>query len=182
MNIIEKAFQFALTKHEGQYRKGTNIPYITHPFAVSMILQHHNYSDNVVAAGLLHDILEDTDATEDDLLKLFNASVLELVKAASETDKSLSWEERKQATINELPLKTRNQLAVIVADKLHNVRSIQHDINQFGDVVWDRFNRPKQDQAWYYENFVNTLNELLEKPPLVERLDLAVEKLFSETK
>ena len=57
MNIIEKAFQFALQKHEGQYRKGTDIPYISHPFAVAMILKHYRYSDEVIAAGLLHDTL-----------------------------------------------------------------------------------------------------------------------------
>ncbi|MFS0576805.1 HD domain-containing protein [Sporosarcina sp. 179-K 3D1 HS] len=94
MNIIERAFQFALQKHEGQYCKGTDIPYITHPFAVAMILKHHRCRDEVVAAGLLHDTLEDTDTTELELLKLFGSDVLELVQAASESDKSLPWEHR----------------------------------------------------------------------------------------
>ena len=123
MNIVEKAFQFALKKHEGQVRKGTNIPYITHPFAVAMILKHHNYSDEVVAAGLLHDVLEDTTATVAEL-RVFGSTVLELVQGASEADTSLSWEERKQARFRSY-LKSAEQLAA-AADKLHNIRSFNH--------------------------------------------------------
>ena len=70
-----------MEKHDGQYRKGTKIPYITHPFAVAMILKHHRYSDEVVAAGLLHDTLEDTDTTEQEILN-FSPYVLDLVRAA----------------------------------------------------------------------------------------------------
>lgn len=181
LNTIEKAFQFALTKHVGQYRKGTDIPYITHPFAVSMILKHHQYSDDVVAAGLLHDTLEDTETTEEELRDLFGENVHGLVQAASEKDKTLSWEERKRHTINELALKSTDQLAVIIADKLHNLRSIQEDINTIGEAVWDRFNRGKRQQSWYYMSIVNALKPVMKEMRLARILDAEVKRLFIGT-
>lgn len=180
MNIVESAFQFALKKHEGQVRKGTNISYITHPFAVSMILKHHNYSDDVVAAGLLHDVLEDTHTTVAELRK-FGSIVVELVQGASEADTSLPWEERKKRTISELPQKSAEQLAVIVADKLHNIRSIQSDMDDIGDEVWGRFNRDKNQQSWYYMSIVNALAPFRKEIQLVRILDAEVKRLFIGT-
>lgn len=147
-NQVEKAFQFALKKHEGQFRKGTDTPYITHPFAVAMLLKEYRYSDEVIAAGLLHDTLEDTETTEQELRQHFGVEVLELVLAASESTKHLAWELRKLQTIEELPRKSKEQLGVIIADKLHNIRSIQADCDEVGERVWDRFNRGKREQSW----------------------------------
>ena len=181
LNTIEKAFQFAFSKHDGQFRKGTDIPYITHPFAVSMILKHHQYSDDVVAAGLLHDTLEDTETTEEELQDLFGENVLGLVQAASEEDKTLSWEERKLHTIKELSMKSTDQLAVIVADKLHNLRSIQEDIDTIGATVWYRFNRGKREQSWYYMSIVNALRPVMKEMRLARILDVEVKRLFIGT-
>lgn len=178
MNTIEKAFQFALSKHRGQFRKGTDIPYITHPFAVSMLLKHHQYSDDIVAAGLLHDTLEDTDTTENELQSQFGDKVLDLVLAASEQDKTLSWEERKRHTIKELGRKNTDQLAVIVADKLHNLRSIQEDVDCVGDAVWSRFNRGKREQSWYYMSIVNALKPVMKDMRLARILEVEVKRLF----
>ncbi|MCG7344811.1 HD domain-containing protein [Sporosarcina sp. ACRSL] len=180
INIIEQAFQFALEKHDGQYRKGTKIPYITHPFAVAMILKHYRYSDEVVAAGLLHDTLEDTDATEQDLLK-FGPFILDLVRAASELDKSLPWEERKRRTIEELKEKSPDQLAVIVADKLHNIRSVQTDLDEVGEVVWERFNRGKREQSWYYMSLLNAIESRRKEVPIIRKLDAEVRRIFIGT-
>lgn len=180
MNLIERAFHFALEKHKGQYRKGTEIPYITHPFGVAMILKKHRYSDEVVAAGLLHDTLEDTDATEQELME-FSPYVLELVKAASETDKSLPWEQRKLHTIAELSKRSSDQLAVIVADKLHNIRSIQSDIDVAGEEVWTRFNRGKRAQSWYYMSIINALEPFKKEVPFIRLLDVEVKRIFIGT-
>lgn len=181
VNQIEKAFQFALHKHEGQYRKGSKVPYITHPFAVSMILKHHQFSDEIVAAGLLHDTLEDTNTTKAELIEKFGEKVFDLVNAASENDTSLSWEARKQLTIKELPLKTTNELAVIVADKLHNIRSIQEDQNTIGDEIWARFNRSKRSQSWYYMSIVNALEKHASNMRIIRILAAEVKRLFIGT-
>lgn len=181
LNIIEKAFQFALTKHEGQFRRGTDIPYITHPFSVGMILKHHQYSDKVVAAGILHDTLEDTETTEKELLEDFGKEVLELIQAASEEDKTLSWKKRKRQMTDELSLKTQDQLAIIVANKLHNIRSIQDDVALIGETIWEKFNRGKRGQSWYYMSIVNTLNHVAKEMELIHILDAEVKRLFVGT-
>lgn len=177
-NMIEKAIEFAAVKHEGQVRKGTNIPYIVHPFAVALLLQKENQRDEVIAAGVLHDTLEDTDTTKEELLKQFGEEVLWLVMGATEPDKSLSWEERKLHTIEQLHLRSNEEVALIVADKLHNLRSIQQDVTEKGEEVWSRFNRGKRDQSWYYMGIVQALVDRKKEIPLVRQLEKEVCRLF----
>ena len=91
MNIIEKAINFAAKAHVGQTRKWTDIPYISHPFAVGMISEQFKCSAEVIAAGILHDTLENIFVTIEELSKHFGDKVTKLVEAASEPDKSLPW-------------------------------------------------------------------------------------------
>ena len=181
MKIIDKAIRFAAIKHEGQNRKGTDIPYITHPFAVGMILQQAGYKEEVIVAGILHDTLEDTETTENELLSEFGQHIVDLVKAATEEDKSLSWEERKQHAIDDLALKSPEQIAVIVADKLHNIRSIQSDVDSDGESVWTRFNRGKREQSWYYMSIINELTPYKREVLLIRKLEAEVKQLFIGT-
>ncbi|WKA60499.1 HD domain-containing protein [Planococcus shenhongbingii] len=183
-NLIEKAIQFAAVKHAGQLRKGTDIPYISHPFAVGMMLQKAGESDEVVAAGILHDTLEDTATTEEEVKVVFGEIVLELIKSASEPDKTLPWEDRKRHTISKLASLSRNELAIITADKLHNLRSIRMDLEDLGEGVWDRFNRGKQQQAWYYLGIAEALAEALAdrrtELPLLEELEKEIKHVFPD--
>ena len=87
MDKIETAMIFAAKAHKNQTRKGTDIPYITHPFAVGMLLQKEKCSEEVIAAGILHDTLEDTETTFKDLTEAFGVHVANLVLAASEKDR-----------------------------------------------------------------------------------------------
>jgi len=178
MNIVEKAIIFAAEAHKHQTRKGTEIPYITHPFAVGMMLQGAGCSEEVVAAGILHDTLEDTEATYDSLVKEFGGGVADLVVAASENDKSLSWEERKQHTIDGLKDASMEELQVIVADKLHNLRSIRADLEEHGDMIWGRFNRGKEKQHWYYASIVKALAPRKDGFKLIGELEKEVREVF----
>ncbi len=178
MNLLEKAIVFAAEAHKHQTRKGTEIPYITHPFAVGMMLQGAGCSEEVVAAGILHDTLEDTEATYEGLVKEFGVRVADLVVEASENDKSLSWEERKQHTIDGLKGATIDELQVIVADKLHNLRSIRTDLNINGDMIWQRFNRGKEKQQWYYASIVKALAPRKEDFKLISELEKEVKLVF----
>ncbi len=81
-NLINRALKTAAKYHDGQTRKGTDVPYITHPIEVSRILQKHGMNEDVIAAGLLHDILEDTEMTEDELKEKFGTRILKLVKGS----------------------------------------------------------------------------------------------------
>jgi len=151
------AIEFAARAHRGQMRKGTDTPYISHPYAVGMILQAAKCSEEVVIAGLLHDTLEDTDTTEAQLLELFGDKVLGLVLGASEPDKSQSWENRKQHTLDYLKTAPADLRQLACADKLHNLRSIVRDVEAVGDEAWNRFNRGYADQKWYYTELVESL-------------------------
>jgi len=177
-NMIEKAMQFAAFKHDGHYRKESKIPYITHPVGVAMILQKIKAPEEVVAAGILHDTLEDTDTTADELLANFGEKVLRLVLAATEPDKSLSWEERKQHTIVSIASMTADEISLFTADKLHNIRSIQADLNEKGESVWDRFNRGKREQSWYYMSVVRELEPFKKEVSLIRVLKKEVFQLF----
>ncbi|MFD1030571.1 HD domain-containing protein [Metaplanococcus flavidus] len=176
--LIDNAICFAAVKHHGQYRKGTNTPYFTHPFAVAMILVEEAQTEEIVVAALLHDTLEDTDATEEELFKNFGEDILMLVKAASEPDKSLSWELRKQHTIEGLPLHSIEELHLILADKLHNLRSIHADVQKQGERIWQRFNRGKRDQCWYYMGIIGALKNRKKEIPLLRKLEEEAMELF----
>lgn len=158
MELIEKAIIFAAKAHANQVRKGTDIPYITHPYAVGMLLQKAKCSEEVIAAGILHDTLEDTNTTYEDLVDTFGVRIANLVAAASENDKSLPWEARKQLTIEMLKNASIEEIQVAVADKLHNLRAIRADYSLFGEKLWERFNRGKREQHWYYAGFVKALS------------------------
>jgi len=178
MNIIDQAIVFAANAHRGQTRKSSNIPYITHPFSVGMLLQKENCSEEVIVAGILHDTLEDTSTTYKDLLEQFGASVANLVQAVSEHDKSLPWEDRKKHTIERLKDATVEELQITAADKLHNLRTINEDLQTFGEDVWNRFKRGKRDQHWYYANIVKEMNSKRSEVMLIQELEKEVESVF----
>jgi len=156
---LHNAIKFAAIKHDNQKRKGTDIPYITHPMEVMQILTENNYEKEVIIAGILHDILEDTATTPNEIHELFGNRVLEIVQAESE-DKSKSWKERKQTTIEQLSGVSIEIKLVCCADKLSNLRSITSDLETIGEKLWERFNAGKDDICWYYSGIVAALTEL----------------------
>ncbi|MCM3765177.1 HD domain-containing protein [Neobacillus niacini] len=178
MDVIEKALQIAGRAHQHQFRKGTDIPYITHPVAVGMLLLKAGYRDEVVAAGILHDTVEDTDLTIGDIRREFGQVIAEIVAGCSEPEKTLSWEDRKEHTIEFLKTASEDICAVACADKLHNIRSIIDDYAKNGEAVWDRFNRGKNDQRWYYTSLAASLRSS-GSFPLVEELEKEVKRLFN---
>lgn len=157
MDIISKAINFAAVKHSSQVRKGTDIPYIVHPFQVGLILIKAGCSDDVVAAGILHDTMEDARVKYEELEMEFNKNIADIVKACSEPDKKKTWEERKEHTIDFLKTASRDVKIVSCADKLHNISSIYDNWIKVGDSVWLRFKRGKKEQEWYYKELIESL-------------------------
>lgn len=145
--LIDEARMFAAAAHDGQFRKGGRIPYIEHPVSVGRLLQQHGCAPHVVCAGLLHDTVEDTAVTADDIEQRFGPQVRRIVEEASEPDRSLSWKERKLHTIHSLAHKSVDAKHVIAADKLDNLRSIALGIEREGPVVWERFNAPRATRS-----------------------------------
>ncbi|MFZ0445942.1 MAG: HD domain-containing protein [Bacillus sp. (in: firmicutes)] len=178
MDKIETAIIFAAKAHHNQKRKGTDIPYITHLFAVGMLLQKEKCSEEVIAAGILHDTLEDTETTFEDLTEVFGVQIANLVQAASEKDKSLPWEVRKQHTIGMLKDASLEEIQVIVADKYHNIKSIQNDLQLHGESIWQRFKRGKRDQHWYYASIVKALSPRKKEFKVIGKLEGVVKEVF----
>jgi (p)ppGpp synthase/HD superfamily hydrolase len=179
MDIIEKALLVAAMAHDHQFRKKTNIPYITHPVAVGMLLMKAGYDDELIAAGILHDTVEDTPLTLKNIEETFGSKVARIVEGCSEPDKTLAWEDRKRHTIEYLrtaPLEIR---VVACADKLHNIRSISDDYEQMGEDVWTKFKRGRDQQKWYYQNVLASLG-LQSSFNLLEELDIEVNRLFND--
>ncbi|WP_349254183.1 HD domain-containing protein [Paenibacillus sp. RC67] len=179
--IIDRALEYAAKAHQGQVRKGTDIPYISHPYAVGLILQEARCKPEVVAAGILHDTLEDTPATYDELVRLFGLLVADIVQGCSEPDKSLSWEERKEHTIQYLKTAPKTVRMVACADKLHNVRSTLRAMETEGDQVWKRFKRGKEQQTWYYLQLIESLG-YQSGFPLLTILEKEIETLFGSNR
>ncbi|PTV99813.1 HD domain-containing protein [Halanaerobium saccharolyticum] len=162
--LIARAMEYAAQAHQGDTRKGGEVPYIVHPFEVAMILKENAFADKIVAAGLLHDLLEDTEVGREDLKREFGVEILELVLAASEKLEGRderSWDKRKNQTIKYLKEEAAFiNKAVACADKLSNARSILRDLEAEPEDFWQRFSAPKSKQKWYYQSLVESLKEL----------------------
>lgn len=184
---LVKAFAYAFEKHKDQIRKGTEIPYIVHPMDVASILMKHNAPEPVVIAGILHDVVEDTDTSLEEIEKEFGISVAGLVQMASEPehlreneDAQHSWEKRKIHTINKVKTLSYSARLLVCADKLANMRDIYRDYKIKGELTWSRFNAPKEKQAWYYSSLVKVLAEdnSIEKEAVYIEFNSYVEALF----
>lgn len=179
--MIDRAIELAARAHQGQVRKGTDIPYISHPYAVGMLLMKADCEEEVVAAGILHDTVEDTYVTLTQLREQFGDRVASIVEGCSEPDKWKDWEARKEHTLAYMPTAPREVRLVSLADKLHNARSMLADLGMGGEGVWSRFKRGREQQEWYYRGLVEALCEPRagEEPlPLCEEFRQVVEELF----
>ncbi|MBW1682158.1 MAG: bifunctional (p)ppGpp synthetase/guanosine-3',5'-bis(diphosphate) 3'-pyrophosphohydrolase [Deltaproteobacteria bacterium] len=181
-NLVEKALETAAIAHRDQVRKGTNIPYITHPCAVALILAAAGCGEEVVAAGLLHDTVEDTPMSLEEIREGFGEGVARIVAANTEPPKSLPWEERKEHTIASLASLPLDARLVMCADKLHNLRTIAAEHRELGEKVWERFKRGRKEQEWYYRGLARGLchrPDLGDYAPLFRKFEEEVDALFS---
>jgi (p)ppGpp synthase/HD superfamily hydrolase len=167
--LVKRALDFAAVAHRDQRRKypGVDVPYISHPAGVAIVLARHGFDDEVVAAGALHDVLEDCGVTRETLGRLFGDRVASLVEATSESDKSLPWEERKRAHLERLALDSWEAQAIAIADKLDNFASIQVCAREHGDP-WPMFKRGRQAQIERFEAFERLVRGLPPHPLCVE--------------
>ena len=170
--IVKKAVAFAERAHRGAVRKGTGIPYITHPMDTAVIMATMTEDKELIAAAILHDVVEDAGVTEQELKCQCGLRVAELVMAETE-DKSRSWLERKSATINHLKTASREEKLLVLADKLSNIRSTARDYLLVGESFWERFNEKKKScHCWYYEGVAEGLKDLKEYPQYQEYVEL----------
>lgn len=154
--MYEKARQMMIEAHSGQVRKITGEPYFSHPLNVARILRRAGFREEVVVAGLLHDAVEDTEMTDQDIRATFGDVVADLVASHTE-NKALSWEERKAHTIEQVRTGNLEEKALIVADKLDNLTSVKYALSSEGKSVWGYFKRGYELQKWYNEGIKNNM-------------------------
>lgn len=178
MNIKINAKNYAIKAHNGQLRKSEKSkPMIIHQINVACILEENGFDDNVIAAGYLHDVVEDTEYTINDIKNEFGEDIASLVCSASEPDKSLSWEERKNHTINSCSSLNLRHKAVIVADKINNLEDLERLMFTEKDFDFSNFKRGLESQKWYYKTLCEKIS-FGEKHEIFNKFKKQVSKVF----
>ena len=168
-----RACAFALEKHAGDVRKGTAIPYVSHLLQVAGLVLEHGGDRDQAIAGLLHDVVEDTDATVEEVRDHFGAEVARIVEACSDTlpgdtpEEKAPWQERKARYLAHLEQADAAVRLVAGCDKLDNLRSLRADLHADGVATFDRFNASAAQTRWYYEGVLAALRGAV--PPRLER-------------
>ncbi len=179
---IKDAINLAIQTHEvneKQKRKGKDIPYITHPLIVGLILASSGASEDVVVAGILHDTIEDSieakKVTKEMIAELFGENVMQLVLSVTEQDKSLSWEERKAEALEHIKTFSNDSVLLKSADIIANTSELIQDHQWEGEAIFSRFNAPKERILQGYMDSIEALLEKWPESPLVEDLiDISV--------
>ncbi len=185
---IQKAINEASEKHEGQLRKADGLPYIVHPFAVAWILSNYTDDEDIIAAGLLHDTLEDVAGYRfDDIKKDFGDRVANIVKEVSEdkdpnikTNEKATWKDRKTKYLKHLQVASREAMLVSAADKIHNLSSLLDAYKEQGDAVWDKFNATPEEIIWFNGDVLRILRTRM-GVELVRELERIYKQVCKET-
>ena len=177
---ISKAVNLAGMLHEGQERKGDGLPYIIHPFVVALMLMDYSEDEEVIIAGILHDTIEDTEYTKEQMTTDFGQRVTDLVMSVTETHKDDPWQKRKDDYLAHLKNTSYEAKLICAADKLHNLQSMIAAIAKFGDKAEEKFNAPKDKKIWFYEECLNVIKEEKKIPiQLVKDYEAALDELKS---
>lgn len=184
MDVFEKAAAFALRAHGGMTRKRTNTPYILHPMEAACIVGTMTDDREILAAAVLHDVVEDTPVTAEEIRETFGDRIAELV--ASETEdkmegrpKSETWMERKKESIARLRGSTDPAVHMIwLGDKLSNLRGFYRQYEKTGADLWKEFNQKDPEvQHWYYRTVAETIRDL-EPHPAWKEFDALIRLIF----
>ena len=157
--LVERAIRIAAIAHRNHHRKGSDLPYLTHPAQAAMILLRAGIDDDeILAAALLHDVVEDTDHTLEMLAADFPPKVVQLVAAMTERKhdhdgRRRTWQERKDEHLEHIAAEPWEARAIVLADKLHNLGSMLLDL-EAGQDLWSRFNSPRDRVLWYYRAMI----------------------------
>jgi len=178
MELLEKAYRLMLRAHGQQVRKTDGSPYIIHPLKVAKKLARQNFSDEVISAAMVHDVLEDTKVSAEELKQELGNKILQIILPLSE-DKSLDWEERKEKYIEDVKNSSDETKAVSIADKIHNLEDLLSTHQNMGPGIWNKFNRPKDKKIWFEREMLKAFRKSWNHPMISEYENLLkqVEKL-----
>lgn len=175
-SLFDKAAQFAIQAHQGAERRGKGFPYILHPMEAASIVATITNDPEMLAASILHDTVEDSDVTIEQIEELFGPRVARLVHVET-AKKGISWRARREIQIERFRQADRDCQVVVLGDKLSNLRAIALDYRTLGDELWSRFHAPegKKDIEWYYRGIADALVNLADTAPYQEFLTLLQE-------
>ena len=165
-DLLDRAIIFAVNAHHNTERRGKGFPYIVHPMEAVEIVATITPDQELLAAAALHDTIEDTDVTVEDIRREFGDRVAELVHAESDqftagVSEEDSWHDRKQAAIDRLAAASHDAKIVAMGDKLSNMRAIYRDYMTRGDELWKIFHvKDKASHEWHYRGLAASLSEL----------------------
>lgn len=170
-DLLDRAIVFAVQAHHNTERRGKGFPYIVHPMEAVEIVATITPDQELLAAAALHDTIEDTDVTVNQLREAFGNRVAELVHSESDQlngevfiggeNESETWHARKQAAIDRLAAASHDAKIVAMGDKLSNMRAIWRDYQQQGDALWQIFHvKDKASHEWHYRGLAASLSEL----------------------
>ena len=186
LTLLDHAIIFATKAHSGTTRKGTNVPYIVHPIEAAAIVSAMTDDEEVIAAAVLHDVIEDTEATREDLLARFGRRITDLVMNESEDKRrnlpaALTWKTRKQETITFLETEADTDAKMLaLADKLANLRPIYSDQSIIGDNLWSQINENEKNMhPSMYRSIAAALEELRDHP-MWQEYNRLVEEVFGK--
>jgi (p)ppGpp synthase/HD superfamily hydrolase len=168
---------FASEAHAGQIRNYNGRPYIQHPRAVATLLREAGYGEDVLAAALLHDVVEDTDTEARAIRERFGADVADLVDALTEDPSIASYEARKDAHRGQVISAGPDAIAIYSADKLSNVGDLRLLYGTEGEAVAERFKTPLDLRIALWRRDVGALEALSPPPPFVADLARELEAL-----
>ncbi|MCI8416911.1 MAG: bifunctional (p)ppGpp synthetase/guanosine-3',5'-bis(diphosphate) 3'-pyrophosphohydrolase [Lachnospiraceae bacterium] len=167
LSLFDQAIMFATKAHTGITRKGSTVPYIVHPLEVAAIAATITTDEEILAAAVLHDVLEDTDTTPEELGIVFGPRILCLVRDETEDKRrelppEVTWRQRKEETIRFLREEASWEAKVLaLSDKLSNMRAVYRDMQQVGDKLWERFHQKDRNMhAWMYRSVLEALSDL----------------------
>jgi (p)ppGpp synthase/HD superfamily hydrolase len=181
LNKLSPALALAIEAHQGQIRKSTQIPYISHPLAVASIALEFGASEDQAIAALLHDTIEDGGRKyEEVILVQFGQYVHDLVQGCTDgtpdhSGQKAPWIERKTAYLKHLQEASDEVLLVSCSDKLHNARAIVSDLINEGPSVFERFSSTPEQTLWYYRQLANVFTN--RKTPPAKALESAVSQM-----
>ena len=164
--VLDRAIVFAVKAHSGTERRGKGYPYIVHPLEAVEIVATMTADQELLAAAALHDTVEDTDVTVEQIREEFGDRVADLVASESDTfeegvSEEEGWHARKQAAIDRLSKAGREAKMVALGDKLSNMRAIARDYAVQGDALWNLFHaKDPKDHEWHYRGLADALRDL----------------------
>lgn len=180
---LDAAIRFACKAHEGQVRKVSATPYILHPLEAATVVGALTNDEDIIIAALLHDVVEDTPYTLEDVEKAFGSEVARLVASETENKRddrpaAETWKTRKEESLEDLRNGDKKVKILWLGDKVSNARAFYRSYMELGDQMFERFNqKDKKEHEWYYRSVADATKEFYDTATH-EELRVLIKKIF----